>query len=720
MFSGLEADLLQNLEPGLELVSLAAGETLVRQGEAGDALFVLTSGELEVRVTTEGGGEVVVDRLEPGAGVGEMALVAGQERTATVVALVEAELVRLSRLDFDRLSDATPGLREAVVHAMRPRLQRIQLSGVLETWFPDLTAAQIHELQEAVTWVHVAGGEPVYAAGDDADGMYLLVSGRLRSIATDRDGNVLSTVELSRGASIGEYAVLGEGARSETVMAIRDSQLVRLDRELVALHPQVMVQIARNALARANAGGPQKVGSGNGVRTIALVPAQDDAPLDDVIRLLQQELRGWGKVTTLDSGEVERRFGGQGAAQSGRDDALWSALTYWLNEVEAAHEYTLLVTDSGLTEWTRRCLGQADQVVVVANALSDHEPGPVERAMSEVPARSLNLVLVHDDAADQPRGTARWLEARPPLEHHHLRTGVGADAGRLARRLTGRALGLVLSGGGARGYVHLGLIRALLELRQPVDMIAGTSMGALIGAIYAYKQSFDLVLQTAHRFGDPKKLLDRTLPLVALAKSHSVTEMFTGLFEDARLEDFWLPFRCVSANLSKADLVVHQRGLAWEAVRASTAIPGVFTPLVQDGDILVDGGIMNNYPVDIMREMIGTGLIIGSNAGGGTRNRAFEFGPSISGWRVLFERLLPRGRRTRYPSILGTLMRATSVNSKYLGAAADALADLAIRYPTQEYGNLEFDKYPQLAEIGYATSMERLQDWVDLPVRSTG
>lgn len=713
LFKGTGSELLSQLGSSLELVSVAPGEVLVRQGDPGDAMYVLVSGTLEVRVQTPAGAEVAVDSLQPGATVGEMALVAGQERTATVIADTQAELVRLSRSAFEQLAETNPEVREALIRQMQPRLQRVQLSGVLEAWFSGLSTSELHLLQDEVSWVHVAGGEWLYRTGDDPDGLYLLVSGRLQLYEPDADGQPVAGAEIGRGASIGELAVLDDSPRGESVLALRDSQLVRLDRELVSRHPQVMVQIARNALVRARAGAELRTGTGNSVRTVALVAAHPGAPVAETVALLQAQLQTWGQVRALDAAAVDRQFGREGVAQTRRGDPLESALSYWLNETEAASDYLLLFDAETETTgaWTQRCIAQADQVLLIAEAAADSRPGELERNLNKQSGPPAQLVLIQPDDALRPQGTSRWLDERPGLVWHHLRLGHSGDGGRLARRLMGRAIGLVMSGGGARGYVHLGLIRALEEIGIPVDMLAGTSMGALVSAAYAFSQDYAFCYRLAASFGDPKKLLDRTLPLVAIAESRSVTETFRSMFGDTLIEDMWLPYSCVSANLTRAEPVIHERGPLWEAVRASTAIPGVFTPIVHEGDVLVDGGIMNNYPVDILRERIGTGLVIGSNAESAYRNQAYDFGTSVSGWQVLKQRFLPKSRRKRYPSILGTMMRATSVSSKHLSAAADQLADLVVRYDTRDFGNLEFGRYDELIEIGHEAAHDKLRDW---------
>lgn len=708
LFARLPVEILARLEPGLSVTNLAAGEVLVKQGEPGDALFVLLDGVLEVSVRTGSGAEVTLDTLTPGASVGEMAIIAGQDRTATVTATRPARLIRLDRSHFSELAKASPELREALVREMEPRLQRVQLSSILQQWFPDLHADEVHDLQQSVRWLSLAGGEELYRQGDTADGMYLLVSGRLRTSVTNASGNTVSSAELGRGASIGEYSVLGEAPRSETVTAIRDSQLVRLDRQLVDRHPQVMAQIARNVLRRAHSAG--RPAATAGVSTIALVPGHPGAPLKEVAALLQERLTG---ARVISAETVNRQFDGGQAAETERDGGLDAALTHWLNETEARFSHTLLLTDHHPGNWTKRCLGRADEVLIVASSDADAEPGSVERLLAEREASNVQLLLVHAAHTALPQGTARWLDARPPLPHHHLRLNHAGDADRLVRRLSGSAIGLTLSGGGARGYVHIGLIRALQELHLPVDMVIGTSMGALVGGVYAHTLDYEACYRNAAKFGDPKLLLDKTLPLVALAESRNVTEAMRSMFGTIQIEDLWIPYACVSANLTRAEPVIHDRGPLWQAVRASTAIPGIFTPVTRDGDVLVDGGILNNYPVDIMRERISSGVVIGSNAESTSRNRAFDFGPSLSGWRLLLERFMPQAKRTRYPTILSTLMRSTSISSRYHGAAADQLADISLRYPVQDFGNLEFHRHQELSEIGYEVALPALRAWQD-------
>lgn len=718
-FAELDAATLRTLATELDEQRLADGAVLMRQGDPADALYFVTSGELEVSVANDGGRPVVVEHLSTGAVIGEMALLAGNRRSATVTARGQATVARFTRAGFDRLSDDLPGLRERVVAAITPRLERVQLAAVLEDWFGAGAndAATIKGLQARTEWLTLPAGRVLYRRGDPADRMYLVVSGRLQvsgSAPADTDTGTKETgtarpmsahaYQVTRGESVGELGVLGGPTRTETVTAIRDSHLLSVDASLVESHPAVMRRIARIAIERSSPA--HKPGEhGNAVRTISLQPAHPGAPVRELADLLESELGSRGATLVIDEAFVTNAFGGSLPAAG---STLDSSLTHWLNELESENAFLVLVADSGSSSpWVVRSTRQADLVLLVADAAGQ----PDERAMTAQPGAQ--LVLLHPFGTRSPTGTAAWLERTGVDIWHHVRGGDAFGVPRLARRITGTAVGLVFSGGGARGYAHIGLLRAIQELGIEIDMVAGTSMGALIGAGFAFKNDWVEVERAAVMFGDKKRLLDNTLPVVALTKSQGVTTTFKTLFADARIEDLWTPFVCVSANLFESVPVEHATGPLWEAVRASTAIPGVFTPLVKDGHLLVDGAVMNAFPVDLMREMVGGGTVIASSTMAKSPSREpYDFGPSVSGWRALRQYLKPRRRRTRYPTMIKTLMEATSVGSKHQSVTARTLADIVVELPVQGFSKLEFQRHEELIELGYRYALDVLTRWL--------
>ncbi|HSH79270.1 MAG TPA: patatin-like phospholipase family protein, partial [Herpetosiphonaceae bacterium] len=436
------------------------------------------------------------------------------------------------------------------------------------------------------------------------------------------------------------------------------------------------------------------------------------APAGFAVRLAQK-LAEHGPTLHLSSERFDAAYGKADAAQTDENDPTNLAVAGWLNDQEASHRYVVYETDATWSAWTQRCLRQADRVVLVGQAGRAAVPGEIEAAMRPAEPRArMELVLVQPEGNGRPTGTAAWLAERRVAAHHHLRMSSADDFRRLARRLAGRAVGLVFSGGGARGFAQIGAIRALEEAGLRADLVGGTSIGALIGAMYAMGADYAHLHKVAEALASPKRLLDRTLPLASFMASAKVTSVYRRIFDDARIEDLRRPYFCVSTNLTRAEPVVHEQGLLWEALRASTAIPGIFAPFLHKGDVVVDGGVMNHFPVDLMRERCEGGMLIAVNTSPRSEKlRNYEFGSSISGWRVLRSRLNPLERTVRVPSIFSTLTRATEVGSVYRLPFQEELADLLILPPVEQFRTLDFAAYAESIDVGYHAARQQIEAW---------
>ena len=268
------------------------------------------------------------------------------------------------------------------------------------------------------------------------------------------------------------------------------------------------------------------------------------------------------------------------------------------------HDLLVYVGDPLPSSWTRLCVRQADLVLLVGRgAAGTLEPGLLETigpAGGPAGARR-ELVLLYDSGQRMPCGTADWLARVPVSAHHHVDPRLPRDYDRLARMLTGRAVGLVLGGGGARALAHIGVIRALEEAGIPIDLVGGTSSGAIIGGQCASGwESARILAQSRKVLIDHGSLNDFTLPVIALRRGRRYIRMLESLFADGRIEDLPLSFFCVSTNLTRSTCMVHRAGLLSEKVGASGAVPGLSPPTADGRDILVDGGVLNNLPVDVL------------------------------------------------------------------------------------------------------------------------
>src|SRR5260370_5499619 len=267
-----------------------------------------------------------------------------------------------------------------------------------------------------------------------------------------------------------------------------------------------------------------------------------------------------------------------------------------------------------------------------------------------------------------------------------------ADSGRCWVLWARRGVGLVLSGGGARGFAHLGIIRALREARIPIDFVGGVSIGAIVAAGVAMGWSDDEMRQRYRRcFVDTNPVNDYTFPLIALTRGRKVTRLLQNEYGDTHIEDLRQPFFCISANLTTGSAFEHRAGPVAQALRASVAIPGVMPPVFRGNHILVDGATINNLPVDVMQRHA-PGLVIGSDVGADNAHK---------------------GKRRL--TIFRILMYSGLVNSSASAAAQRKLAAVLLMPPLANVDLLNLPSFVRAIEAGYAYARKTLEELPQLP-----
>jgi len=706
--------------PELERVQVRAGELLFAQGDEADSVYVLLAGALGVRVAQPDGPEQEIDRLTPGATVGELALLSGRRRTASVYALEDAALARLSRADWEQLPEES---RVALAGSMVvERWQRLQLTDVLRGLFGEMDAGTLRLLQGQLEWRHLSNGDVLFRQGAASDGMYLVVNGRLRFTVADGEGGESLSGEIGRGEPVGEFALITDDVRSATVHAVRETDVVRMSREMferaVEAYPAFMGRMTRVIVERQQRLVTKQRPTGQRNLTLAVLPAQAGVDAAAFARELAESMGRFGSALALDGEGFDREYGREGASASEPDDPSTAGIVSWLGEMEAGHSYLIFAGayEQGpeISAWTQRCIGRADRVLIVADPREGPTPGAAEEMVSrmETPLRT-ELVLWHPADTVRPQGTAAWLEARNGLHaHHHVRMGDRGHMDRLARRLTGNAVALVLSGGSARGFAHMGVHRAMEELGIPIDYVGGTSMGAVMGGTMVTRESNAELVAVAREVADPKNIFDRTLPITSVMASKKVTRLMQQVFGEAQIEDQWIPFYCVAANLTTAEPVVFRRGALWRAVRMSLSIPAVFAPVIADGDVVVDGGVMDNFPTQVMAGVCESVRIVGVNVSPfREKKRYYDFETDVSGWRVLLSRLNPFAKSLRTPSLIGTVVRTMEINSIRRSKESEAVVDVLIQPDVKQFGSTEYDRYEELSRAGYEAALEPLRAW---------
>lgn len=516
-------------------------------------------------------------------------------------------------------------------------------------------------------------GSLLFESGSTSDGVYLLVSGRL---GVKIPGIVEWTAKIERGELVGEAGWLLQAPHSASVVALRDSELLLIPNRTMDAATQgstsLSLALARLCASRLRRSNRQDRALSR-ARVFVIVPNNEEIDVADLATELVAEFARSGSAAEL----------------------VWDVrasmhTSAWFNRIEEQNEYVVYVADSVESAWTRQCCRQADVILLAGRARADVLPWApsVSAAATERGAR-IELALLHEGhfAAG---AAARWLESLPNASHHHIVDA--ADLGRVARLLTRRGVGLVLSGGGARGFAHLGIIRALREARIPIDSVCGASIGGIVAAGVAMGWGDEEMRERYRRsFVDTNPVNDYTFPWVALTRGRKVSRLLQREYGDVLIEDLRRPFFCVSANLATGRVFEHREGPVVHALRAAVAIPGVMPPVFRDDGVLVDGATINNLPVDIMQRHA-PGLVIGSDVGA-DRNH----------------------NKNRRINIVQILMHAGMVNSAASDAAQRSLADVLLKPPLENIDLLNWRAFDRAIEAGYVYAQRALDDFPELP-----
>ena len=571
-------------------------------------------------------------------------------------------------------------------------LMRADLGAVLSglPLFKGLDPGVVRQIGAAAEWLSLPGGATLFRAGERPDALYVVLSGCLGVFLPDRSPQQIRG-RVVAGGTVGEMGMISGRPRTAHVVALRDTELARVSREsfdrVFGQYPDAMLRIARLTVDRLEQSQSRSPIALQGARTFTLIP---------------QSLE-------VDVGGFATEFV-KALSACGRTELVWSVraaahTSHWFHRLEAANDYVVYVADSQPSVWSNLCVRQADALLLLARAESAAGDWAVlegQRGPSLAPQRA-ELILLHD--GDFVRGAAaRWIARHPETAHHHVNGA--ADIQRVARVLTGRGIGLVLSGGGARGFAHIGIVKALREAGIPIDLVGGTSMGGILGAGVALRWSVaELTERFRRAFVDVNPLRDYTLPFVSLVSGRKVSKLLKNAFGDVTIEDLPLEFFCVSSNLTSGHSEVHRRGELWRWLRSSVAIPGVLPPIIHKGEVLVDGGTMNNLPVDAMREL-GRGPVIGCDVGA---DRAFTSQSEEIDVPLPWQ-LMSWSRRARHlPNIFQILWRAGMVNSSAMTAAHREKTDLLLQPPLAQIDMLNWKAFEKAIDAGYEYAARRLE-----------
>lgn len=613
-----------------------------------------------------------------------------------------------------------PGLSaQSPAFALEPALWQAfkeDLSGFFNTKDDEL----LGQIEEKITFTKVGAGEVLFVQGDAGQDLYFVLSGRLRAVADLGKKTERILGEIGRGKTVGEMALLSGQVRSATVVAVRDSLLAKLSREdfekITEAAPQWALALARTVIERlmSNQRARQPVAQ---PVILTVLPVTAGLNVREFLAsLLPYREKYGGPVEVLTMEDLPE------AVRALPPSQQREPLTAWLAAREARAEAIFLVGHEKLDLWTDCCVRGCDEILLLAEAARDPGLSPLEKEIfdgdQEAPTATQTLVLLHAPETRSPTGTPRWLEPRSVRRHFHVRHGHAKDLARLARFFSGRAVGIVMAGGGAKAFSHFGVMNALAEFGIEPDCLGGTSMGAtaagwratgLTGEAYV-KAGRDVYLSKPTSSINP-------LPLLSVISGKKVRHLAERAVENCAgaqidITDTWIPFYCIATDLSSMEEAVLRSGPLSRGLLASFSIPGALPPVIFQHHLMVDGGTMNNFPVDVMESM-GVGKIIGL-AMEPAPEGAVPMEDLPSTWQLLVDRFRKPARRLfPLPLLPEIILDSSLAAAQSRSRKARERCDLLLQPNTTGVRLLDWTKFDDVVEIGYRYAKEVLSRMTD-------
>lgn len=789
--------------------------TLVEQDSTETGLYYVIDGSLDISFSASQSQEdskapTVTKKLytvKAGGLAGYLSCIVGFKSLVSIKSSEECGCIvgYISKSDFMRFMDKFYFLQLPVA---------IKLKGLL----PRL----IRIIDFALEWCHIPAGGVLCSQGDLANGFHIVLSGRFRVVRYKRQSNdndnssnlidepnspkleetkdydVLG--EYGHGQSIGEVEVLTASRRTNSLIAVRDSETARIPRTLFEMlslqNPSIMVKVSRivaqravesqdreffaNAVATVTTSSAPEFNSD--YKTITILPSVTGLPAREFGENLVKALKDIGRsVIALDQATSLSHLG-----RNAFDDRLARLkLSGFFAHMEEQYETVVYICDTPLkSNWTSICISQGDCILLLADAEDDEcatSVGDYERLLikSRTTAKT-DLCLIHPEKSVHPGSTSIWLKNRIWVHgHHHIQMEISKDETiksskrktnilselamklgskanpnikmkfesvrslavnslirlndkvnktdsvpvvykndfmRLARLLSNQGVGLVLGGGGSRGISHVGVVTALEKHGIPVDIVGGTSIGSFVGGLYAREHNIVSIYGKTKRFSRRigsiwRSLFDLTYPVTSYITGYEFNRGIWKVFGYSEIEDFWLKYFCNSTNITNSTMEIHETGYAWRFIRASMSLAGLLPPITFNGSMLLDGGYLDNLPVLEMKNR-GAKYIIAVDVGSIDDRTPMDYGDTLSGFWVLFNKMNPFSKHPNPPNMMDIQLRLAYVASvNALALAKKTPGVIYLRPPIDDYATLDFLKFDEIYNVGLKYADELLTKW---------
>ncbi|CAF0782025.1 unnamed protein product [Brachionus calyciflorus] len=738
------------LDNKISLVRISEGTVLCKEGDFNCGLIYVIDGLLYATQKELNGEESSVFYCNPKQFCANMSVISGEPSLFGIKAKFDSEIAIISKENFHKLITAQPTVILSVAHLIVKRMSPF-----------------VRQLDFALEWNLIESGSALFRQGVRAENISIVLNGRLRSILkvdVKSEKRKQLVGEFGRGDLVGLVEILMETNNATTVVAIRDTEVAQIPSGLLNYikyrHPRVvtrLIQMLSSKILGTIQNTPTTPYIDSSIRlnqpieaptiasnlcTVAILPVTNDVPLHAFTMQLCHALNAIDNSLLLTKDLIIQKLG-----QHALERVNEYRLCAWLGQQEDHHRIVLYQCESELTPWTRRCMRQADCLLIVGLASKEPTVGQLEKEIENFAIRAQKeLILLHDMNGSRPTNTVKWLSMRNWCSSHHhircpdklLKTGNNeklkkqfeadlikekvdkmTDFSRLARFLTGTSIGLVLGGGGARGCAHVGMIKAMKEANIPIDMVGGTSIGSFMGALWAEENEYERFCERAKEWSYKmksyrKQIFDLTYPVTSMFKGRAFNSLIEEVFGNRQIEDLWIPYFCVTTDISSSKMRIHMNGTIWKFVRASMTYCGILPPLCDpfDGHLLVDGCYTNNLPADVMHRM-GVNTVLAVDVGSKDDDIFTNYGDELSGWWLLWKKWNRWSSPVKVPDLTEIQSRLAYVSCER-GLEMVKNSDYCeyMRPPIDKYRTLQFSSFDEIKDVGYNYGKILFDTWL--------
>ena len=719
-FSKSETDLILNVG---EDYAFKANEIIFKKGSSKYCgAVIVKSGKIVIYDDIT---KSPIDGFEAGEYFNISSLVFSRKRTFSATAKENSEIIFLEKSKMDSLMENDNEIGNILEKLSVEEYDKGKLFGIFRGLYGEKMDYKSHkEIYKKGKWVFLEDNSNLFNYGEKSDSFYLLVTGLLKAYIPKK-GELIEVGEIYEGEVIGEMGILTNEARSASIFATRDSVVFKIDlekaNEIIMQYPLVLLQVATKIADRLRNVQHSNERHRTDIHSIVQLSSGKNHTKEiiSIGNSLIDSMNKFNRSIVVSSKKVNEILNIESINAELERDKFYPALDDLVDNFTKENRYLLLLCDEEYTPWTTWCLAISDKNIFVVEESAGVSNTELLNKMNlnekDIPIHlhdEKQLIIYHQSKNSFPSKTSSIIEMLPKISnHYHMSINNKNDSDRVSRLIAKKGIGLCLSGGGAKGNAHIGVYKALIEHNIPIDAVCGTSAGGIVASLIAFGYDPETIISRLKETYKRNSFKEYTIPVTSIIATKKVIQDAIFLGNDMDIEDLWIPYFSIAVNISKSKLDVIDKGPVYKATRATAALPGILLPVIKDTSFLVDGGLINNMPGDIMLKKYGGKLISVSVSPQEDLDAKFNDFPNQSSYFI--KKLLRMNKKFPHeiPGLSNILMRSIFVASSNKIKEVIDLSDLFLDLQVKDVGLLEFEKIDESVEFGYEYAMKKLKNF---------